>query len=162
MYKKDLVPLKDYDEAETQKVLAEIGILEARENREMAEIELGRARATLGLRTIRSPVTGVVTEKVLSAGEFAKQSPIVKIAQIDPLRIEVITPVARLGEVRVGMEADVMLEAPMGGVHRAKVTVVDQVVDAASGTFGVRLEMPNPQYRLPAGLKCKVRFPGGR
>ena len=35
----------------------------------------------------------------------------------------------------------------------------DRVVDAASGTFGVRLELPNPGYRLPAGLKCKVRFP---
>jgi hypothetical protein len=32
------------------------------------------------------------------------------------------------------------------------------VVDAASGTLGVRLELPNPGYRLPAGLKCKVRF----
>jgi multidrug efflux pump subunit AcrA (membrane-fusion protein) len=38
------------------------------------------------------------------------------------------------------------------------VTVVDRVVDAASGTFGVRLEVPNPNYRLPAGLKCKARF----
>jgi multidrug efflux pump subunit AcrA (membrane-fusion protein) len=41
----------------------------------------------------------------------------------------------------------------------AKVTVVDRVVDAASGTFGVRLELPNPGYKLPAGLKCKTRFP---
>jgi membrane fusion protein (multidrug efflux system) len=38
------------------------------------------------------------------------------------------------------------------------VTVVDKVVDAASGTFGVRLELPNPDLKLPAGLKCTVRF----
>ena len=30
---------------------------------------------------------------------------------------------------------------------------------AASGTFGIRLQLPNPDYRLPAGLKCKVIFP---
>jgi hypothetical protein len=36
---------------------------------------------------------------------------------------------------------------------------VDRVVDAASGTFGVRLQLPNPGYRLPAGLKCEIRFP---
>ena len=29
---------------------------------------------------------------------------------------------------------------------------------AASGTFGVRLELPNPDFKLPAGLKCTVRF----
>ena len=35
----------------------------------------------------------------------------------------------------------------------------DHIVDAASGTFGVRLKLPNPGYKLPAGLKCRVRFP---
>ena len=46
----------------------------------------------------------------------------------------------------------------IGGVHRAEVTVVDRVVDAASGTFGVRLALPTPDYALPAGLNCRVRF----
>jgi len=40
------------------------------------------------------------------------------------------------------------------------VTVVDKVMDAASGTFGVRLALPNPDLALPAGLKCKIRFSG--
>jgi hypothetical protein len=26
------------------------------------------------------------------------------------------------------------------------------------GTFGIRLALPNPDYRRPAGLKCRVRF----
>jgi hypothetical protein len=38
------------------------------------------------------------------------------------------------------------------------VTVVDQVLDAASGTFGVRLALPNPERQLPAGIRCKVLF----
>ena len=49
-------------------------------------------------------------------------------------------------------------EAPLTGEYTAKVTVVDRVVDAASGTFGVRLELPNHDLKLPAGLKCSVRF----
>jgi multidrug efflux pump subunit AcrA (membrane-fusion protein) len=36
--------------------------------------------------------------------------------------------------------------------------VVDRVVDAASGTFRVRLELANPGNRIPAGIKCAVRF----
>ena len=44
------------------------------------------------------------------------------------------------------------------GEYAARVKVVDRVVDAASGTFGVRLELPNPQGAVPAGVKCKVRF----
>jgi len=158
MYKKNLVPLKELDEAETQKVLAEIGLVETKENREIAELELERARAALAQRTLRSPVTGVVTERLLSPGEFVRGTAIVKLAQINPLRVEVIAPVALLGKIAVGMRAEVQPEAPVGGSYQATITVVDQVVDAASGTFGVRLELPNPNYRLPAGLKCKVRF----
>jgi RND family efflux transporter MFP subunit len=158
MYQKNLVPLKELDEAETQKVLADLGILEAKENRQIAELDLERARAALGQRTLKSPVTGVVTERLLSPGEFVRGTPIVKLAQIHPLRVEVIAPVALLGKLSPGMTAEVLPESPIGGVHPAKVTVVDRVVDAASGTFGVRLEVPNPNYRLPAGLKCKARF----
>jgi hypothetical protein len=32
------------------------------------------------------------------------------------------------------------------------------VIDAASGTFGVRLELPNAEQQMPSGLRCLVRF----
>jgi multidrug efflux pump subunit AcrA (membrane-fusion protein) len=66
-----------------------------------------------------------------------------------------------LARLHSGVEratADVSPENPVGQVYKVKVTIVDRVIDAASGTFGVRLELPNPKYRLPAGLKCKVSF----
>ena len=37
-------------------------------------------------------------------------------------------------------------------------TVVERVLDAASGTFGVRLRLPNGKLLLPAGIRCKVQF----
>jgi len=46
----------------------------------------------------------------------------------------------------------------VGGSYTARVDVVDQMFDAASGTFGVRLSLPNPNRRIPAGLKCRARF----
>lgn len=51
------------------------------------------------------------------------------------------------------MEAEVKPEAPLNDSYRAKVTIVDRVVDVASGTFGVRLEIPNSKYNIPPGLK---------
>jgi multidrug resistance efflux pump len=41
-------------------------VLEAKENRELAELDAERARAALPQRTLRSPVTGVITERLLS------------------------------------------------------------------------------------------------
>ena len=158
LYRKDLIPMKEYDEAETAKALAEVGVLEARENEQLARAELVRAEAAYALRSVRSPINGVVVERLLAPGEFAKQAPILKVAQLDPLRVEVIAPVQLWGQIAVGMPAQIMPEAPVKGSHRARVTIVDRVIDAASGTFGVRLELPNPNLRLPAGLKCTVRF----
>jgi multidrug efflux pump subunit AcrA (membrane-fusion protein) len=81
-----------------------------------------------------------------------------KIACINPLYVEVVVPVSRLGSIRENMRAQVKPEAPMGGSYGAGVVIVDKVIDAASGTFGVRLELPNPEHRIPPGLKCRVRF----
>jgi membrane fusion protein, multidrug efflux system len=127
-------------------------------NRRLADLELQRTSAEVALRTIRSPVNGVVVERFMHPGEFPKQEKILKLAQIDPLRVEVYAPVTMLGKIAVGMTAQVKPEPPLTGEYPAKVTVVDHVVDAASGTFGVRLELPNHDLKLPAGLKCSIRF----
>jgi RND family efflux transporter MFP subunit len=149
---------REVDDSRAQRDLSRIALVEAKDNKWLAVLDVRRAAAELEVRTIRSPINGVVMERILSPMEQTKQTPIVKLAQLDPLKVEVFVPIALLGKVSVGMTAEVVPEAPVGGSLAARVTVVDRVVDAASGTFGVRLELPNPNYRLPAGLKCKVRF----
>lgn len=125
----------------------------------VAQLELQQAEAVLMQRTVRSPIHGVVVERFLSAGEFVQSDPILKLAQLDPLDVEVIVPIGRLGNIRKGMKAMVQPQELVKGRFSAQVVIVDQVVDAASGTIGVRLELPNPEYRIPAGLKCTVSFP---
>ena len=88
-----------------------------------------------------------------------QNQPILKIAQLNPLNVEVIVPVSRMGNIHKGMKAVVQPQALVSGKFNAKVVIVYGVVDAASGTIGVRLELPNPKYLIPAGLKCTVTFP---
>jgi membrane fusion protein (multidrug efflux system) len=122
------------------------------------EAMLQDAVEKLEMRTIRSTVDGVVMKRDLAAGEYVGDKPILSIAQIHPLNVEVVVPVRWIGAVQQGMHAEVRPESPVGGVYTGKVVIVDRVLDAASGTFGVRVELPNPSLKLPAGLKCKVRF----
>jgi len=124
-----------------------------------AQLELRQAEAVLKQRTIKSPIDGVVVERFLSAGEFVQSDPILKIAQLNPLNVEVIVPVSRFGNVHKGMKAVVQPQALINGSYKAEVVIVDRVIDAASGTIGVRLELANPDYHIPAGLKCTVTFP---
>ncbi|CAO4173205.1 hypothetical protein CLBKND_02151 [Methylorubrum aminovorans] len=135
---------------------------------EEANVALSRAQsestasieAQLELRMIRSPIRGIVTERLMSAGEFVRQdSAIFTLVQLDPLYVEAYLPVSRWKEIALRMPATVELDQPIGGTYVAKVSVVDQVFDAASGTFGVRLELANPDFKLPGGQRCKVAFP---
>jgi multidrug efflux pump subunit AcrA (membrane-fusion protein) len=100
----------------------------------------------------------VVVERYLNPGESAEDKPILKLAQINPLRVEVVLPVAQFGKIRKGQGAVVYPEAGIGGEYESTVSIVDQVLDAASGTFRVRLSLPNPDYALTSGLRCSIEF----
>ncbi|MCF8038756.1 MAG: efflux RND transporter periplasmic adaptor subunit [Desulfohalobiaceae bacterium] len=158
LVEKEMIPYHEWDEVETQRILAEFRLNEAIENKRLAEMEYKRSLEMYERTTICSPLTGVVVERFLNQGEYVEDQPVMTIAQMDPLYVEVYMTVDNLNLVKVGMEANVRPELPVGGTYQAKVIVVDKIVHAASGTFGVRLELPNPDYRLPPGLKCKVIF----
>jgi RND family efflux transporter MFP subunit len=158
LYKKKVIPFTDMDEARTASELALVELEEAKENKRIAGLEYKRSVAVVNRMRIHSSISGVVMERFLSPGERVEDEPVLKLAQIHPLYVEVYAPVELLGAIKVGMPADVTPEEPVGSVYKAKIKIVDRVVDAASGTFGVRLELPNPKYLLPAGLKCMVTF----
>jgi len=151
--------LASLQETEAEVDVAEQQLKEARLNLSIARLEVAHAEEVLNQRTLRSPIDGVVVERLLVPGEYRNdQSPVLTLAQIDPLRVEVFVPSAYFGQIRIDSKAEVRPEQPIGGVHIALVTVVDHVLDAASGTFGVRLALPNPHLTLPAGIRCRVTF----
>ena len=67
-------------------------------------------------------------------------------------------PVVYFQNLKMGMTAKVYPAPPIGSMYQATVTVVDRVFDPASGTFGVRLALPNPGNLLPGGQRCKISF----
>jgi RND family efflux transporter MFP subunit len=145
LFRKQVISPHEKDELETNALLL--------------KLELREVEEALEQRTILSPVDGVVVERMFSPGEYVNEDPILRLAQVNPLRVEVAVPASMWGRIQVGGAGQVTWEAPVEGVYTGRVTVVDPVVDAASGTLGIRLELPNPAGRLPAGTKCWVDFP---
>lgn len=158
------VSQQDRDESLTEKRLAESELIEAHDDRKLSELEYRRLSEQLRLRTIKSPVDGVVVDRMLHAGELADnrdlRKPILKLADIGTLHVEALLPIEAYSKLTVGQSLEVLPEAPVGGSYKATVRVIDRVMDPASGTFGVRLELPNPGLRLPAGIRCKLSLPG--
>ena len=149
------------DQAEAERRIAESELQAALENRELAKIDYRHALDLLSLRTLTSPFNGVVVDRMLNPGDIAEagtgRKPVLKIAQIDPLRVDVVFPAALFGQLKPGMKANVVPQG-IGGRYVASVKLVDKVIDAASGTFVARLELPNPTQTLPGGLRCQAEF----
>jgi RND family efflux transporter MFP subunit len=160
LFNEAAISTDQFDEVETEFHLAQLELDQAQEARRLAHLELRRAEETLDRHTIRSPIDGIVVQRYLSPGESVKFQPMLRLAQIDPLRVEVIVPVSAFGRIEVGQKAIVQPEEPMSGNYEAEIAIVDRVADAASGTFRVALDLPNPDYALPSGLKCMVQVLG--
>jgi len=156
LFRKKMISGEEKDQLDTDLVLAQSQLNIAQTNKRLAVLELQRSIEALKMRTIDSPIDGVVVERFLSPGESVEDRPILKLAQLDPLHVELVIPVANLGSIRPGIHAEVIPEDPAGGVHKAEVVIVDRVVDAASGTVGVRLRLPNPEHKIRAGTRCKL------
>ena len=112
-------------------------------------------------RLIQSPFNGVVMERLHHPGEVAQPDdrlPILKLAEIDPLYVEIVLPVSAIGKIQDNDLIEITVESLANKLFKARVKVVDPVVDAASSTFGVRLELPNPEQKIPAGIRCQAHF----
>ncbi len=145
--------------AESDLKQAELQLLGAKERHDLSILDRDRARAQLDRRVIRSPIDGIILRRLIGPGEYVhSQAQIAQIAVIDPLYVDVFLPSELFNAMSVGQTVTVRPAAPIGGAYEARIAVIDQVFDAASDTFGVRLELPNDGNRLPAGVDCKLEL----
>ena len=159
LWKKKMMPSDRYDEIVAELELAERELAQEHLEFEITQLDYERSKLVLEGRTIRSPTSGIVQQQVLSAGEFMREDGhVVALATLDPLHVEVFLPVELFPEIELGMKGLVEPARPVSGSYVAVVDVVDRVFDAASGSFGVRLTLPNKNGALPAGHRCKVTF----
>jgi RND family efflux transporter MFP subunit len=162
LVKDQFIAAQDRDDSLAEMQVAEASLLEAKDNKRLAAIEERRIGEMLEQRRIRSPFNGVVTERLQHVGEIAQAGEtaraILRMAQTNPLRVEVVLPLTMYGQLRKGRKANVVAEAPLSGRYLATVSIIDRVVDSASGTFGVQLELPNPGGDIPVGVRCRVNF----
>lgn len=149
----------EIDEMTTRAEQTRIAIRKAEDDRRQAALEAERSRRQLDLRAIRSPTDGVVTEIKLMPGEFVfETTPIMTIAQINPLKVDLVVPARYYGALRAGMMVSVNLLTPLNLSTPARIDAIDPLIDVGSDTFRVRLTLPNPDGRIPAGIRCSARF----
>jgi membrane fusion protein, heavy metal efflux system len=144
------------EQARTEQQVAEQRLAQSRGQRQVLATDLDVVKAQVSQRTVRAPFDGVVLERFRHPGERVEDRPVLRVATLDPLRVDLVVPATRFGQYTLRDRVNVVPELPGAQAVNAEVTHVDRVIDAASNTYRVRLSLPNPGHRLPAGARCTV------
>ena len=144
------------DQARTDLSVASQALRQAEDQRAIYQAEAAQALTQLGQRALRSPFDGVVVDRMAQPGERVELQPLLRVADVARLRVEVVVPASQFGQVRAGARHRIQAEVPGVPAREATVTQVDQVIDAASNTYRVRLALDNADRAVPAGARCQI------
>lgn len=166
LHDEEFVSAQARDDAAAESKLAQAEQKTAEENAELARLEHRQSQDLLNRRVLRAPFSGVVMDQYLYPGAMVDagegKKPILKIAQIQSLAVQVILPFRFFPQIHLGQQVVVVPEKPFTREIKATIRTVDRVIDAAAGTFGVVADLDNARLDLPGGIRCKVRVPGLR
>jgi membrane fusion protein, heavy metal efflux system len=158
LLEKQFISDQAYDQLRAESEVANQKLAQAREQHRLSQRELELASSQLAMRTVRSPVNGVIAERYMSTGERIEEKPMVRVAVVDPLRVQVVAPSSMYGRIQLDSTATIFPELANAAPVSARVILIDKLLDSASNTFRVTLRLPNPGNALPAGLRCRADF----
>ncbi len=140
---------------QAEKVISEEQWIAARSEWEIAKARRDQARIEHEWCTVKAPIAGVVALRRIQRGQLVKKGDLMfRVSDPDRLRAELLLPESYLGRVRAGQRAH--LSTAGGRTLEAPVTRVSPLVDPASGTFRVVIDVDNRRARLPSGVAVHV------
>jgi len=100
LYKHNAASQQEQDDAETELAIAKTDLAQIKLDKTKKEIKLLLAQAELELKTIKSPIDGIVIKRYLKPGESVEGQPILQLAKINPLLVEVVAPANLFGLIK--------------------------------------------------------------
>lgn len=157
LFGRQLIPRQTLDDNEARYQSARAQVDLARAQFEQAKARLEELRITLSNTRIVSPVNGFVGRRELDPGAFASSNaPIASVVDISIVRLVANLVERDLRRVAAGTPARVDVDAYPGEVFAGRVARVAPVLDPATRTAQMEVEIPNPSDRLKPGMYARV------
>lgn len=153
LFERDHASQQELDRVNGELKIAESRVLSVKEDLEVRRLEHARILAQLKQREIRSTIDGVVVEVEKDKGEFVSPSDpvVVRVVQLDPLLVVFSVPNQQRSNVRKNQT--VSMDIAGSGIAKGIVEHVSPTADASSGTFKVKVRLPNPKHHWHGGEK---------
>ena len=163
LHDRGLMSQVDYDTAETRLKVADANYQASVDNVQALKATLQDRRAAFELAqkkvadaSIKAPVSGAVSERLVQPGEFIRENtPVATIVQVNPLKLRTAIQEKHAGLIRPGQTVAFAVEAFPARAFVGTVAYVSPAVDQATRTFAVEALVDNGDRVLKPGFFAK-------
>lgn len=172
--KGQVVAVLDSSSAEQQRINMELTELQYKRALELLEIGSGTQSAvdqlkaqldaqctqyqnTLTNTVLKSPISGVVTQRNYDPGDMSGQLPILVVGQTSPnVKLMINVNESDVAVVKNGMEVGISFDAYPGEEFNGRIVRISPAVDVNSRTFPVEVSVANRGDRIKPGMFARV------
>ena len=157
LFARQLLPKQTLDDTEAryQAAVAQLDLARAQNTQSSARLD--ELRINLQNTIIVSPVNGFVARRAADPGAFVGQNaPVVDVVDIDRVRLVANIVEKDLDQLQAGDETQVEVDAFPGEMFMGRIARVAPVLDPATRTAPIEIEIPNPGFRLKPGMYARV------
>jgi RND family efflux transporter MFP subunit len=155
-----VISQSEFDQRRTQLEAARQGYQAAQNlaDQSYRSLEAARARVALARKAVadtavRSPISGLVAERLVSVGDYVTRGQrVATVVRIDPLRVELTVPEQHVSLVKAGQQVRLTVDAYPGQEFAATVRFVSPALRSDQRALTVEAVASNPDGRLKPGL----------
>jgi membrane fusion protein, multidrug efflux system len=132
---------------------AQIALADAQEQLAKATMGLREAEIALERVQMKSPIEGIVLERLVNPDEITHNDQIViKLGAIDTVLMAARATEEKIHSVQLGLPAEITFPAFPAETFQGNVFKIDPNIDPVTRTFTAYIQIKNPDYRLKPGL----------
>jgi len=159
LYERDLLPRQTFDDTDArfQAAQAQLDLAEAQMAQSKARLD--ELKINLANTTITSPVDGFIGKRTLDPGaSVGVNTSFISVVDIRTVRLVINVVEKDLRRITHGTAVAIEVDAFPGEVFNGRVARVAPILDPATRTAQVEIEVPNATYRLKPGMYARARF----
>jgi RND family efflux transporter MFP subunit len=157
LFERQLLPKQTLDDNEARYQSAQAQLDLARAQAVQSKARLDELKINMANTVITSPTNGFISRRLVDPGASVGQNaPVVEVVDISRVRLVANVVERDLNELQAGDTTRVEVDAYPGETFTGRIARVSPVLDPATRTAPIEVEIPNPDYRLKPGMYARV------
>jgi RND family efflux transporter MFP subunit len=157
LFERQLIAKQVLDDTESRYQSAQAQLDLARAQAQQSKARLDELKINLGNTIITSPVNGFISKRLVDPGASVGQNaPVVEVVDISLVRLIANVVEKDLKQLQSGDTTRVQVDAFPGETFTGRIARVSPVLDQATRTAPIEIEIANPTFRLKPGMYARV------